>query len=223
MMEPAAADRRFERQAEWSLELQHMLFAGSPGRILEVGCGTGAFIRSLHSISPDSEITGIDIDFERIRFAERNGLTVGCADGAALPFSSGSFDLVCCHYLLLWVGDPVMILREMRRVSLNICAAFAEPVYDEMTVSPLPLQILAEKQRSALISRGIDPAAGRMLPEWFRSAGFREVRSGRYRESNAFSDEELDMMRFDAGDPDACMGLKQAYYCIPTSYAFGRV
>ena len=33
------------------------------------------------------------------------------------PFTNASFDLTFCHYLLLWLKDPLSAIKEMKRVT----------------------------------------------------------------------------------------------------------
>ncbi len=63
-------------------------------RILELGCGEGALLRTLfhHGAEPD-KTAGVDIDSGRSRRARATGAHVGVADIAALPYRDGAFDL----------------------------------------------------------------------------------------------------------------------------------
>ena len=65
-------------------------------RILDVGCGTGALLRFLGGVRPDARLTGVDPADEMVRVAASASAsaTVLRAGAEALPFASGSFDLV---------------------------------------------------------------------------------------------------------------------------------
>ncbi len=67
--------QRFVEQARWTEQAQRLLFQSvgfePESRILEVGCGTGAFLSSIASISP-LNYTGIDIQLDLLKFARKN-------------------------------------------------------------------------------------------------------------------------------------------------------
>lgn len=93
------------------------LLSTFPGcRVLEVGCGGGALMRSL--AARGCQVTGVDVSEEAVRLASR--AAEGCetlqADACALPFGSGSFDRVVAHHLIEHLEDPVRALREWARV-----------------------------------------------------------------------------------------------------------
>ena len=91
------------------------------GRVLDTGCGGGGMPLSLAEHA--GTVIGIDpID----RFGEAgvvlgrerglDNLLFARADGMALPFADGSFDLVLSHAVIEHVADAPLYLRECRRV-----------------------------------------------------------------------------------------------------------
>ena len=232
--DPEQADPRFMLQAQWSAELRNYIIRKLPEKplaILEVGCGTGAVTDRLFNEFPGRIrfAVGIDIDPRMAVYASKNRRGSFCAGaGEALPFPSGCFDLVFCHYLLLWTAEPVNILCEMRRVTITggICAAMAEPCYTEMKAEPKELAALAELQREKLTGQGADPGCGRMLPEYFERAGFRNAECGRYRETAAdagYLKTEIEQMTADTGMKIILPGDPEGWrYSIPTYYAIAE-
>jgi SAM-dependent methyltransferase len=97
--------------------------AGVPvaGRVLDVGCGGGGMPLSLAEHA--SSVVGID-PFDRFGQAgvtlarERRvtNLKFVLADGMALPFKQGSFDLLLSHAVIEHVADAALYLQECRRV-----------------------------------------------------------------------------------------------------------
>jgi SAM-dependent methyltransferase len=91
------------------------------GRALDCGCGGGGMNLSLAEHVDES--VGVD-PFDRFRDAgvklgrERglHNLRFLQADGMALPFAAGSFDLVLSHAVIEHVPDAPKYLRECRRV-----------------------------------------------------------------------------------------------------------
>ena len=83
-------------------------------RILDVGCGTGA---NLKTLSEFGDAEGVDVSPDAIEFCRERGLTnvkLGAAE--ELPYESGTFDLVTALDVVEHLDDDVGGLREMRRV-----------------------------------------------------------------------------------------------------------
>ncbi|PYR76043.1 MAG: hypothetical protein DMF86_13605 [Acidobacteria bacterium] len=91
------------------------------GRVLDAGCGGGGMPLSLAEEA--RVVVGID-PIERfadagVRLADERGLRhlhFARADGMALPFRPGSFDLVLSHAVIEHVADAPRYLRECARV-----------------------------------------------------------------------------------------------------------
>lgn len=183
--------RRFLQQAEWTRDLRHYLFqnAGLQGaaRVLEVGCGTGAILSGL---ATPATLHGLDIDPARLAEAHIHAPSVQCVCGDAihLPYPAAAFDLTFCHYLLLWVRDPLEALREMKRVTRpgGSVLALAEPDHAARTDQPEELAPLGRWQTEALRRQGADPALGSRLAGLFRLAGLRTEETGTLQADRGF-------------------------------------
>jgi SAM-dependent methyltransferase len=175
--------KRFLQQAGWTGDLRHYLFekAGLSHalRVLEVGCGTGAI---LVDIKGPGNCFGLDLDAGRLKEARQHAAEARlvCGDALRLPFPSESFDITCCHYLLLWVGDPLQALREMKRVthSGGSVLALAEPDHSARVDEPAALAVLGRWQTEALRRLGADTSLGGRLGHLFEQAGIRLVETG---------------------------------------------
>jgi len=175
---------RFTQQARWTEGLRRYLFerAGlaSGQRLLEVGCGTGALLSRLAAWDP--QIHGLDIDGEFLRQAQRYAPAAALAQGDAhrLPYSDASFDNVCCHFLLLWVHDPVKVVSELTRVVRpnGWVLALAEPDYGGRVDHPEEMIQLGEMQEAALRRQGAETRLGRRLGALFHAAGLHDVETG---------------------------------------------
>jgi SAM-dependent methyltransferase len=175
--------KRFVQQAAWTSELRLYLYkrAGLPAawRVLEVGCGSGAILSGLDT---SAAVHGLDRDPGRLAQARRHApqAKLACADALRLPYASGIFDITFCHFLLLWVGNPLQALQEMKRVTrpAGSVLALAEPDYTARVDRPDELAALGGWQTESLVRQGADPAVGSRLPELFRQAGIRQVESG---------------------------------------------
>ncbi|MHB8776803.1 MAG: class I SAM-dependent methyltransferase [Anaerolineales bacterium] len=171
---------RYLQQAAWTRELREYLFdkAGLAGanRVLEVGCGTGAILREIHS---SASLHGLDLQPASLVECRIHAPLVSLTHGDAhfLPYQDHSFDIVYCHFLLLWVNDPLQVVREMARVG-RIVLALAEPDYSQRVDEPASLKTLGEWQTEALIRQGANPCFGASLAETFYQAGIRLIETG---------------------------------------------
>ena len=174
---------RYLQQAAWTRDLRAYLFkkAGldSARRVLEVGCGTGAILRDLTTPAP---LHGLDLNPSALTQALVNApaALLTCGNGLDLPYPSRSFDIVYCHYYLLWVSDPLQAVFEMKRVTKpgGHILALAEPDYFARVDKPAALRPLGEWQRDALQRQGADPGFGARLAETFFSAGIQLRETG---------------------------------------------
>ena len=83
-------------------------------RILDVGCGVGAFVRRLREFSDD--VYGFDIDEEHVRRGAEQVPNLMLSVGEAMPFPDCTFDVVLMHEVLEHVTNDRATLREVRRV-----------------------------------------------------------------------------------------------------------
>lgn len=90
--------------------------------VLDVGCGTGDFIRLMAPLVSPGAAVGVDLSETMIRAARQRSVThvdnlsfhVGSV--LELPFPAASFDRVLATQLLLHLPDPLRALEEMKRV-----------------------------------------------------------------------------------------------------------
>ena len=190
---------RYLQQAAWTRDLRAYLFdqAGlsSAQRVLEVGCGTGAILSTL---STPGSLHGLDLDSAALAQCRVHApkTTVTRGDGLLLPYSSQSFDIVYCHYFLLWVHDPLQAVLEMKRVvhKGGHILALAEPDYEARLDQPEELKALGKWQREALSSQGANPGFGSQLAETLFQAGIKILETGTIQSvSKAPAAEERDM------------------------------
>lgn len=182
--------RRYLQQARWTRDLREYLFRRAglthDSRVLEVGCGTGAVLSELPE---DAEPHGLDLDPAALAqcriHAPRSSLVQG--DALRLPYADKAFDIVYCHFLLLWVKDPLGALLEMKRTAgagAHIFA-FAEPDYTARVDRPPQLAPLGRWQADSLRRQGADPGLGARLAELFFQAGIPLAETGTLRNTES--------------------------------------
>ncbi len=239
---------RYVRQAGWTRTLRSYLLARSglekAHRVLEVGCGTGAVLRDLPG--GGAAIHGLDLDRLALQACRQNvpsaALTNG--DALALPYPDHSFDITFCHFLLLWIPEPLEALKEMKRVTRQegYVLAFAEPDYSARVDEPAELSWLGRRQNEALERQGAALRRGAELATLFQQAGLQIVETGKIRQpetyaltaedwesewqalqadlANDFSPENMEKLR--EQDRRAMM-LGQRMLSVPTYFAWGQV
>ncbi|MBU3693410.1 MAG: malonyl-ACP O-methyltransferase BioC [Rhodocyclaceae bacterium] len=98
-----------------------------PQRIVDLGCGTGAWLGPLRQRFRGADVTGIDLALPMLqtaaardtfwrRLLARPSATLVCAGAEALPLPNGSADLVWSNLMLQWLPDPQPALAEAWRV-----------------------------------------------------------------------------------------------------------
>jgi ubiquinone/menaquinone biosynthesis C-methylase UbiE len=90
------------------------LLDSGPGRLLDVGCGTG--IHSVAFANAGWSAVGVDLSKEMLRHARARDLEVIEADAAALPFDDGAFDAAASIFTHTDVDDFAAVLGEVARV-----------------------------------------------------------------------------------------------------------
>jgi ubiquinone/menaquinone biosynthesis C-methylase UbiE len=151
-------------------------------KILDVGCGPGSITIDLAVVASDGEVIGGDQAAGVVQQAQNlaeerqvKNVSFQQMDGNQLPFDDGAFDIVYCHQTLQHVGNPVSLLKEMRRatkkggyVAVRDCDYKAFAWFPE---HPGLDRWMSVYQKIAK-ANGAEPNAGRYLPSWAREAGF---------------------------------------------------
>lgn len=90
-----------------------------PGRILDLGCGTGRALGALGGRFPAARLVGFDFTLPMLQVAAaRPGppALLVCGDAARLPFADQSMDLVFSSLMIHWCPELDVLLAEVRRV-----------------------------------------------------------------------------------------------------------
>lgn len=101
----------------WRRRAARIVQSWSPQRILDLATGSGDVALTLRRACPQTQIIGADFCVPMLREARRKASgPVVAADGLALPFAAGTFDVVTVAFGLRNMASWPGALSEMRRV-----------------------------------------------------------------------------------------------------------
>ncbi len=90
-----------------------------PGRLIDIGCGPGAFLQLVQDSFPDIQLNGLDLSEEMIRetkgrLSDSAVVTVG--DSEHVPLADGQYQAVTCNMSIHHYPHPQEALNEMQRI-----------------------------------------------------------------------------------------------------------
>jgi ubiquinone/menaquinone biosynthesis C-methylase UbiE len=125
----SAVEAAFCRSGPWRYVARRLVLPWAlngrqlAGDVLEIGGGSGAMARGVARTFQDAKLTVTDVDEAMVRSARNRlrkhpSVTVETADATALPFASGSFDVVTSyltlHHVIRWqeaLAEAARVLR----------------------------------------------------------------------------------------------------------------
>lgn len=214
-------------------------------KILEVGCGPGAFCHRIKAFLPGASVTGIDRDAGHVEHAAAKSreLGVDCAflvgDALSLPFADGSFDACSSHTVIEHVETGRFLSEQLRvlksggvasvlsvRASLNVAPENWKPVDPEEAAL---LEKAWEKAGNYGGERGVGahPLKESVIPAALDRAGFRDVAVGfisvvPYAPDSADVSQELALEQINANWIAALSSMENALRIFPSGLSDGE-
>lgn len=120
--------------------------------LLDIGSGTGSFLQRLRSEGHLGRLCALDSSPAAVAVAAQiRDVEAVLGDACALSYDPGTFDVVTARHMLYHVDDPVLAIRETRRV-LRPGGRFVA-VVNHARSTPM----IADIVRSQAVANGIEP------------------------------------------------------------------
>lgn len=97
-------------------ELKNLIVINNHQNILEAGCGTGRWIKSLYE--ENLNVFGLDYSFEMLKISKENNLKLKVinADADFIPAKNNYFDLIFCVNAIHHFPDKELFIKESFRI-----------------------------------------------------------------------------------------------------------
>lgn len=86
------------------------------GRLLDVGCGPGLYLRDIYDAGRPTRLVGVDLSAGMLKEAHSADASLAVADAQRLPFRTEIFDTALCMHVLHHVPHIPSAVAELRRV-----------------------------------------------------------------------------------------------------------
>ncbi|HET7136950.1 MAG TPA: class I SAM-dependent methyltransferase [Gaiellaceae bacterium] len=102
-----------------------------PGRVLDLGTGTGRAARALAERWPEADVTGADASARMLEEARRLGGRVRyeAADAASLPYPDASFELVTLNNMIPFFDELARVTAPGGHVAIAFAMGDRTPIY----------------------------------------------------------------------------------------------
>lgn len=101
------------RRREFDAEIR-LLPAVANGRLLDLGCGSGGWLRIMRELG--WQVEGLDFDENAVKAAREHGLKVFLGSLEQQRFPDNTFDAITLSHVIEHVPDPTETLRECLRI-----------------------------------------------------------------------------------------------------------
>lgn len=149
------------------------------GALLDVGCGSGAFLFQLHKRWPtDYEIFGTDVSGAPLDYAESRGVPVARGDFLEMDFGGRRFDVITLWAVAEHLAEPKRFLSKAHALLKpgGVCFVLVP------NLRSLAVRLLGSKYRYVYVQH-LNYFSARTLTRLSQAAGF-EVAATRFRHFN---------------------------------------
>jgi SAM-dependent methyltransferase len=147
-------------------EFRARVLGGRPRSILEVGAGTGTFLKSVEGEA--GRLTGLDPDPGNVTQLKLDGFEAVEGVAEKLPFADGEFDVVVFSYTPHHVSDWTAALTEALRVARNgveiLDVWYDETIADQRTSQALDRWYKAIDRRTGMVHNDTLPPGAMLAP-----------------------------------------------------------
>ena len=84
------------------------------GRLLDVGCGNGRFLRAMRTLG--WTVQGVEFSEDGVRVCRKSNLAVHHGDLVSAAFPDDHFDVITVRHVIEHLPDPASFVRELARV-----------------------------------------------------------------------------------------------------------
>ena len=173
--------QRPKRMGMWQKRLNKINRAKPAGRLLDIGCGEGLFIKIAQENGWDVEGTEISEYASKVA-SEATDKQIWHGELWGANYPAASFDVVTIWHVLEHMADPIRTLREARRVLKKdgLCIVAVPNVNDLI----MQLAYLLVRRKKQVLFTPDDKElhlfhfSRRTLQSFLRQAGFKSVRIG---------------------------------------------
>jgi SAM-dependent methyltransferase len=169
--------------------------------LLDLGCGPGSITVGLAAAVAPGPTVGVDVDPPAIA-----GVTTVVADVRSLPMPDATFDAIYSSALLQHLPDPVVALREARRVARpGAVIGLVDADWDGELLYPTSSVLRRSMEIARKLREGTSPHVGKQLRHLLVEAGFvraeaqaRAIHQGTADETRAFGSFTASLFRHPA-------------------------
>jgi len=181
-----AESARLERQGAklyGGVDFLRSFLNENPAEILDVGCATGFFTRTVAEMLPGSSLLGMDANEERLAYARAKCqlANVEFIEGnlTQMPVADNSFDLVFTRFVLGHASDLAAAFQEMARVAKPGGRVVAyDMIHEAIWFSPEKpaFSKVMRKVIEVMQARGLEPSQGLHLASGMLRAQLQDVK-----------------------------------------------
>lgn len=205
----ASWQKQLKPAQDWMLKIAD-LKAGE--KVLDVACGTGLVtFPASEKIGPNGKIVATDISDGMIAIAKqiaqkqgRNNVSFARMDAESLEVPDGSFDIALSALGIMYVPDPIKMMKEMYRVLKSNGRAIvltwgARKNCGWAEIFP----IVDRRVKSDVCPLFFQQGTGQTLASTFKAASFRDIKTERFSYLLDYATDEEAYLAAFAGGPVA--------------------